>query len=117
MGSSIGMAIVLERSAKLFIVFFGAIVTIAALAYILDLVGTTFEKNFAFWALALLLWPAVILRRSLEDAPQEGYIYLSSIGVLDILGLIILYFLVCLVLAWFWTWTASIKSVNRNTRA
>jgi len=116
MGSSIGMAIVLKRSARLFVVFCGAIVATGALAYILDLVGTNFEKNFAFWALVLLLWPAVIIRRSLDDVPQEGYIYLSSIGMLDILGLVILYFLVCLVLAWFWTWTASIKSANRNTK-
>ncbi len=87
-----------------------------ALAYIFDLVGTTLEKNFAFWALELLLWPAVITRRSLDDVPQEGYIYLSSIGMFDILSLVILYFLVCLVLAWFWTWTASKKSANRNTK-
>jgi len=117
MGSSIGMAIVLKRSTKLFVFFSCAIVAIGALAYFLDLVGTNLEKNFAFWALVLLLWPAVITRRSIDDVPQEGYIYLSSIGMLDIIGLVILYFLVCLALAWFWTWTASMNSANRNTRA
>ncbi len=117
MGSSVGMVVVLKRSTKLFVIFCVAIVATGALTYILDLAGTNFEKNFAFWALALLLRPAVIIRRSLDDVPQEGYIYLSSIGTLDILGLVILYFLVCLVLAWFWTWTTSIKSASGNTRA
>jgi hypothetical protein len=117
MGLSPGMAIVLKRSTKLFFVFCGALAATGALAFFLDLVGTNFEKNFAFWALALMLWPAVITRRVLDDVPQEGYVYLSSIGMLDILGLAILYFLVCLVLAWFRTWTASIKSANKNTKA
>ena len=117
MGSSISLAIVLKRSAKLFVVFCGAIAATGALAYILDFAGTNFEKNFAFWALVLLLWPAIITRRSLDDVPQEGYIYLSSMGMLDILGLVIFYFLVCFVLAWFWTWTASIRSANKTTKA
>ena len=103
MSLSCEMTVVLKRSTRLFLFFWGAVLVTAALAYGLDLAGTDFEKNSAFWALVLLLWPSVVVRRGLDDAPQEGYIYLSSIGVLDILALVTLYFLVCLELAWLWT--------------
>lgn len=113
MPPSIEMTTVLKRTAKLFIFFCGAVVLTAALAYILDIAGTGFEKNFAFWALVVLLWPSVMIRRGLDDAPQEGYIYISSIGVPDIIGLAFLYFLACFLLTWLWS-TLKKRAIGAN---
>lgn len=53
------------------------------------------EQNFGAWLLMLVAIPAVIFRKVVGI---ESYV--SSLGLADVIGLIVFYFLICLLAAW-----------------
>ena len=91
---------VLILGLKLFAVFVALVVATIGLTYYLEISGGG-EPNLAAEALFWLMAPALLTRGWLSN--QESYINISSFGIIDIVGLSILYFLLCVVLAWVWT--------------
>jgi|SRR6267142_492399 len=98
------MTILFKRALKLSTVPAAAILVTYGIAVI---------YNYPFWlldnkfrVLRFLFEPAVMVRRGLFPN-QETYIYQTSIGPIDIVGLFIFYFLVALLLATCWNWIES----------
>ena len=89
------MLVVLKRGAKLFAVSAAVVVAMLGLAYFVDLAG------------------AGVIRRWIFGGPdqEEPVLYIHVI-MEDLVGLLLLYFVVCLALAWCWTW---IKARTTNT--
>jgi len=105
------MMTVVKRGVKLFSIFCGVVAVLFGLVYIFESKGAG-PNNFALWVLEPLLQPAIMIRRWLFEIPEAelDYHYHSVIGVLDYAGLVVFYFLVCLVIAWCWTLIKSRKS-------
>src|SRR5712691_3791411 len=101
------MVIPFKRAVKLFVVFLVAIPVTYGIALIFNF-GIGLLENKMFRVLLLLFEPAVMVRRELSEVQQETYIYFLSIGPVDIVGLLIFYFLVCLFIAACWTRMESI---------
>lgn len=96
------MTAILKQATRLFAALCVALVATAALAVGLDAAGVDLDRNVPLSVLGGSVWPAVMVRRSLDDLPQEGYVYLSALGLADVLGLAGLYFALCLLCAWLW---------------
>jgi len=89
----------MKLGVKLFAVFAALIMATIAIAYISQRSGAG-EQNLAGWVLMWLMAPALIWQ--MATATLSGEVYVSSFGVVAILGTLLFYFLICLALAWLW---------------
>ena len=104
---------VLKLGTTLFAVLCVAVALLFGLSYVLESVGDG-ANNVALWALLLLLQPAMMTRRCLFEIPgaELYYHYYNMIGMIDYVGLIVLYYLICLAAAWLWIRIRTIKTVE-----
>jgi len=104
--------VVLKRAAKLFAVFVVLAATTLGLA---SLASPGFGNPALSRVLALLIAPVLIVHRWIYGQPDQEEPILNVyviIGVESLVGLLLVYFVVCLALAWCWTW---IKARTTNT--
>lgn len=95
------MSIILNKehykvSSVLFILFLACVGALFILSYIFEKFGFGFE-NIASLILMLFLQPAVMINRWFFEIPGANldYHYYLALGITDIIGLAIFYFLVC----------------------
>jgi hypothetical protein len=104
--------VVLQRAAKLFA---GFVVLVAATIGLASLANPGFANPALYRVLALLIAPVLVVHRWIYGQPDREEPILDVyviMGVETLVALLLLYFVVCLALAWCWTW---IKARTANT--
>ena len=109
--------IVLKLGTTLFAILCGGVALLFGISSVTESVGYG-VNNFALWALLLLLRPAIMARRWLFEIPgaELEYHYYNMTGIIDYVGLIVLYYLVCLAAAWLWIRIMAIKTVEPKVK-
>ena len=103
------LLLVLKRGAKLFAVFAALAAATLASAYLLDSAGG-FGSSARYRVTELLLAPEWVVHRWLHgQADQEDPILFLHliVGIEGLVVFVLRYFLVCLALAFCWTWIES----------
>lgn len=103
--------LVLKRGAKLFAAFCGVVAALYGLSYVFESMSAGLSSA-PLSILALLMQPAIMTRQWLFEIPGAAlqYHYYGAMGLLDYVGLVGFYFLLCLAVAWCWTRISSKSS-------